>query len=149
MEIIKFFKEESIDPSDINSSLEQLGTVPLTQKVKMFSVLSRPHVAISHFNFSEKAKSFLSNYNNELTEQAEILMKYEGYIEKEKEMADKMIRLENIELHSDFIYNKIASLSAEAKEKFSKIKPRTIGQASRISGISPADISVLMVYLGR
>ncbi len=80
-------------------------------------------------------------------EQAEIQMKYDGYISKEQDMADRLARLENIKLHSDFEYGKLASLSAEAKEKLSSIKPETLGQASRISGVSPADISVLMVYL--
>ena len=92
---------------------------------------------------------FLKNFDSECIEQAEILMKYEGYIFKEQEMVDKQNRLESLELHHILDYKNIPSLSAEAKDKLNKVKPKTIGQASRISGISPADISVLMIYMGR
>ncbi|HET8964441.1 MAG TPA: tRNA uridine-5-carboxymethylaminomethyl(34) synthesis enzyme MnmG, partial [Chitinophagales bacterium] len=94
-------------------------------------------------------KEFISLYDLETLEEAEILMKYEGYILKEHELVDKQIRLEDLILHDDFDYKRLTSLSAEAREKLTKIKPRTLGQASRISGITPSDISILMVYLGR
>lgn len=148
--IIKYFKDESIEPAEINPALEAIGSSPVNQKVKMFGVLTRPNVTLLDFAiYSPKVKSFIENYSFEAVEQAEIQMKYEGYISKENEMAEKMVRLEGIHLHEDFNYHQLTTLSAEAREKLSKIKPRTIGQASRISGITPSDISVLMVYLGR
>jgi tRNA uridine 5-carboxymethylaminomethyl modification enzyme len=149
-EIIAYFKKESIDPTEINSELEALGSAPLNQKVKLYSVLSRPFVNMQTFCIgSERVKNMLENYSPEAIEQAEILMKYEGYILKEHEMAEKLSRLEDLKLHEDFDYKLLSSLSAEAREKLHQIKPRTIGQASRISGITPSDISILMVYLGR
>ena len=149
-EIIAYFKKESIDPTEINSELEALGSAPLNQKVKLYSVLSRPFVNMQTFcKGSERVKNMLENYSPEAIEQAEILMKYEGYIHKEHEMSEKLSRLEDLKLHEDFDYKLLSSLSAEAREKLHQIKPRTIGQASRISGITPSDISILMVYLGR
>lgn len=149
-EIIKYFKEESIEPAEINPALEAIESAPINQKVKMFGILARPNVTLLDFAiYSPKVKEFISNYTLEAVEQAEIQMKYEGYISKENEMAQKMIRLEGIILNEDLNYRQLTSLSAEAREKLTKIKPRTIGQASRISGITPSDISVLMVYLGK
>ena len=149
-EIITYFKKESIDPAEINPALEVIGSAPITQKVKMFGVLARPSVTLLDFAiYSPKVKEFISKYDLESVEQAEILMKYEGYISKEHELADKQTRLEDLILHEDFDYKRLTSLSAEAREKLTKIKPRTIGQASRISGITPSDISILMIYLGR
>ncbi|OFY87915.1 MAG: tRNA uridine-5-carboxymethylaminomethyl(34) synthesis enzyme MnmG [Bacteroidetes bacterium RIFCSPLOWO2_12_FULL_35_15] len=149
-EIIAYFKKESIDPSEINPALEAIGSAPISQKVKMFGVLARPGVTLLDFAiYSQKVKEFISKYDLESIEQAEILMKYEGYISKEHELADKQTRLEDLVLHDDFDYKRLTSLSAEAREKLTKIKPRTIGQASRISGITPSDISILMIYLGR
>ncbi|MCX6296857.1 MAG: tRNA uridine-5-carboxymethylaminomethyl(34) synthesis enzyme MnmG [Bacteroidetes bacterium] len=149
-EIISYFKKESIDPEEINPILETINSSPVTQKVKMFGVLTRPSITLLDFALaSERVKDFISNYDLECIEQAEILMKYEGYISKEHELADKQTRLEDLVLHEDFDYIRLTSLSAEAREKFTKIRPRTIGQASRISGITPSDISILMVYLGR
>ncbi len=149
-EIIKYFKTESIEPAEINSCLEIIGSAPITQKVKMFGVLTRPTITLLDFAISSpKVKSFISNYDIESIEQAEILMKYEGYISKEYELAEKQTRLEDLVLHDDFDYLRLTSLSKEAREKLTKIKPKTIGQASRISGITPSDISILMVYLGR
>ena len=149
-EIIKYFKEESIDPIEINPFLESICSSPITQKVKMYGVLTRPIITLPDFiNHSSKVRVFMEKYNSESIEQAEILMKYEGYISKESEMAEKLIRLEGIELHEDFNYKQLTSLSNEAREKLSKVKPRTIGQAGRISGITPSDLSILMIYLGR
>jgi tRNA uridine 5-carboxymethylaminomethyl modification enzyme len=148
--IVNFFKEQSISPEEINEALVAKESAPITQKVKMFGILSRPNVQLSDFILSsDKAKEFLSGFNSDELEQAEILMKYEGYISKEREMAEKLTRLEDILLHDDFNYRQLSSLSTEAKEKLSKIRPKTLGQASRISGINPSDISVLLVYLGR
>jgi tRNA uridine 5-carboxymethylaminomethyl modification enzyme len=130
--------------------LENIGSAPINQKMKMFSILSRPGVLLSDFiRHSEAVRKFTQNLRPDSLEQAEILMKYEGYISKEYEMAEKLQRLEAIKLHNDFDYHRLTSLSIEAREKLSRIKPSTIGQASRISGVSPADISILLVYLGR
>ena len=149
-EIISYFKKESIDPAEMNPVLETISSAPISQKVKMFGVLTRPTITLLDFAIaSAKVKEFISNYDLESIEQAEILMKYEGYISREHDLADKQSRLEDLILHDDFDYKRLTSLSVEAREKFSKIKPRTIGQASRISGVTPSDISVLMVYLGR
>jgi tRNA uridine 5-carboxymethylaminomethyl modification enzyme len=149
-EIIKYFKTESIDPSEINPALEAIGSAPVNQKVKMFGVLARPTITLLDFAiYSPKVKDFISKFDLESIEQAEILMKYEGYISREHEMADKQTRLEDLILHDDFDYIRLTSLSKEAREKLTKVRPRTIGQASRISGITPSDISILMVYLGR
>jgi tRNA uridine 5-carboxymethylaminomethyl modification enzyme len=148
--IIKFFRDESIAAEEINPVLEQIGSSALTQRVKMFSVLSRPGVSIYDFvNASPAVSDFLGQYRREDVEQAEILMKYDGYIQREHELADKLSRLDNVPLDQELNYSQLTSLSAEAREKLSKIKPSTLGQASRISGISPSDISVLMVYMGR
>jgi tRNA uridine 5-carboxymethylaminomethyl modification enzyme len=149
-EIINYFKKESIEPEEINPALEIIGSSPITQKVKMFGILARPTITLLDFALnSPKVKEFISNYDIESIEQAEILMKYEGYISKEHELVDKQIKLEDLVLHDDFDYKRLTSLSAEAREKLTKVRPRTIGQASRISGITPSDISILMVYLGR
>lgn len=148
--IIKFFKNESISPGEMNPILEALESSPITQLVRMFGVLSRPGVSIYDFmNASGKVNNFLSQFKSEDIEQAEILMKYEGYIQRENELADKISRLDNVRLEDDLNYQQLTSLSHEAREKLSKIRPSTLGQASRISGISPSDISVLMVYMGR
>jgi len=148
--IISYFKHESIDPTEINPVLESLGSALVTQKVKMFGVLTRPSISIMDFaRLSIKVNEFLSNFDFECIEEAEILMKYEGYISKEHELADKQMRLEDLNLHDDFDYQRLTSLSKEAREKLTKVRPRTIGQASRISGITPSDVSILMVYLGR
>ncbi len=148
--IIKTFKNESLLPEEINAHLTELGTVPLTQKVKMFSVLSRPQLGIYDIlDFASNARFIKEEFDKETIEQAEILMKYEGYIEREKEHVEKLKRLESIPLKSDIDYSTIKSLSAEAVQKLNKVKPRNIGQASRISGVSPSDISILTIYLGR
>jgi tRNA uridine 5-carboxymethylaminomethyl modification enzyme len=148
--IMKFFKDESISPDEINPFLESIGSAPISQKVRMFGVLSRPGVSLNDFvRNSSAVKNLAGNFLHESLEQAEILMKYEGYISKEYEMAEKIQRLEEIKLHEDFDYHRLTSLSSEAREKLSKVRPNTIGQASRISGVNPSDISILLVYLGR
>jgi tRNA uridine 5-carboxymethylaminomethyl modification enzyme len=149
-QIMKFFKDESISPDEINPLLESIGSAPLSQKVRMFGVLARPGVSLNDFlRCSLIVKSLAGNFLPESLEQAEILMKYEGYISKEYEMAEKIQRLEEIKLHEDFDYHRLTSLSSEAREKLSRIRPNTIGQASRISGVNPSDVSILLVYMGR
>ena len=116
----------------------------------LFRSLARPGVSLNDFvRNSSAVKNLAENFLHESLEQAEILMKYEGYISKEYEMAEKIQRLEEIKLHEDFDYHRLTSLSSEAREKLSKVRPNTIGQASRISGVNPSDISILLVYLGR
>ncbi len=156
--IINYFKKESIEPEIINPKLEELGTPPISQKVKLASILLRPQVEIK--DIVEAVISTAPNHQDwhrwlsgveatEALEQAEILLKYEGYIEKERETADKLKHVEEMNIWDDFDYKKISSLSNEARQKLSQIRPKTLGQASRISGVSPSDVSVLMVYLGR
>jgi tRNA uridine 5-carboxymethylaminomethyl modification enzyme len=149
-ELVSYIKNESISPEEINQFLVQQESAPINQKVKMFGILSRPNIDLALFknNIKRIENSFLTYSNDEL-EQAEILVKYEGYIQKEKELVDKQYRLESLVLHDDFDYNRLTSLGAEAREKLNKVRPNTIGQAARISGITPSDISILMVYLGR
>lgn len=150
--IISFFKSESIAPDEINPRLSELGSEPLRQKNKMFSVLVRPHLSIQDFTVSPALQGLLNELNGGAAtaiEQAEIRMKYEGYIEREEEMAGKMLKLENVKIPQDFDYSRLVSLSIESRDKLTKIKPGTIGQASRISGVSPSDISVLLIYMGR
>ncbi len=147
--IINYLKKKSIAPDEIDQLLISKNSSPLKQKQKVLPILTRPKITISDLAKIESLAPTLNQYEKDALEQAEILVKYEGYIEREKEMAEKMHRLENIKLHQEFNYEGLASLSAEAKEKLRKIKPSTLGQASRISGVSPSDISVLMVHLGR
>ncbi len=146
----KFFAEESVSPESINDLLAQKGTSPLKQKVKLKSVLSRPQIKLADLRTKVEALDvFLNKYDDESINLAEINLKYEGYLIKEQEMANKMNRLEEVKLGEHIQYDGLQSLSAEAREKLNKLKPMTIGQASRISGVSPSDISVLLVHMGR
>jgi len=148
--IEKFVRETSVSPDALNDYLEQQGSAALKQKMKLHSVLLRPKISLSGLSkVLPEVKNFLASYDQEFIELAEINMKYEGYIRKERELVDKMNRLEEVQIREDFNYQQLNSLSAEAREKLTQLKPRTIGQASRISGVSPADISVLLVHMGR
>jgi tRNA uridine 5-carboxymethylaminomethyl modification enzyme len=148
--LIKYFKNNSATPEETNPYLESINSAPLTQKWRYFAVLSRPDVTILDLiKHNKDLADFTKDFDSEMIQQAEILMKYEGYIEREKEGAEKVIKLDNYKIKSDFDYKAISSLSLEAKDKLTKLRPATIGQASRISGINPADISVLLVHLGR
>jgi tRNA uridine 5-carboxymethylaminomethyl modification enzyme len=150
--VCDYLKKESVDLSSTNEYLSSIGSASLNQKVKMASVLSRPNVHLSswgdHLPALNTEINRLAESDKEAISQSEILIKYEGYIHKEKELADKMRKLEDVPL-PEVDYASIVSLSSEAKEKLAKIKPRNIGQASRISGVSPSDVSVLMVHIGR
>ena len=149
-EIVKYLKTTSVEPGEINGKLEELGTSPISQNVKLFQLLSRPQVSLNDLRGSnEKLDSLLSSYDKETLEQSEIKVKYESYFEKETEIVNKMKRMEDQEINPSFDYHTLGSLSKEAREKLLKIKPRTLGQASRISGVSPSDISVLMVHLSK
>ncbi len=148
--IEKFVRNLSVDPNQVNGFLESTGSAPLKQKVKLHGVLLRPQVDITGLRpVLPQLNNFLDGYDQEFIDLAEINMKYEGYIKKEKEMVDKMNRLEEVRLSEDFDYRRLRSLSNEAREKLAHMRPQTIGQASRISGVSPADISVLLVHMGR
>jgi len=152
-QIIAFLMNESATPDQVNPYLESVSTAQVSQKARLGSLLLRPQVSLTslldHLPF---LKAFLQSNgldNPEWLEETEILIKYEGYISKEQEIAEKLYRFEDMQLHLDFDYHSLTSLSFEAREKLSKYKPATIGQASRISGVSPSDIAVLLVYLGR
>lgn len=147
-----FFNKHSVRPEEMNPYLESIGSSPLSQQVKLGSILPRPHVEAKDILAHLPAlREKIETYDDpiEILDQVEINIKYEGYIQKEQELADKVLRLETLKLRDDFNFGDIKSLSAEAKEKLNKIKPKTLGQASRISGITPSDVSVLMVHLGR
>ncbi|MCW3160698.1 tRNA uridine-5-carboxymethylaminomethyl(34) synthesis enzyme MnmG [Chryseobacterium oryctis] len=144
-----FLRETSLKPGIINPILESIESSPVDQAFRAAQILTRPNMTLEKLDEIDFINEVSSTFNNEVREQAEINIKYKGYIEKEKENVAKLNRLENIKIPEDFDYSKISSLSAEAKQKMSKVKPKTIAQAGRISGVSPADINVLLVYLGR
>lgn len=142
-------KSISLKPKDINPLLEEIGNNPVDQAYKSSQILTRPNVSISLLSKISSIGEVIQKYKEEEIEQAEINIKYQGYINKENDTIEKMKKMENIKIPSDFDFSKIKSLSSEAIQKFTKIKPINIGQASRISGVSPADINVLLIYLGR
>ena len=145
--VMKFAKNHGVKPDECNNLLSAKNSSPIQQQVKLAQLVSRPNLGFEDFNhldfFQENA------FNSEVVEQAEILIKYEGYIDRERENADKLHRLENLKIPNHFDYSALVSLSSEAKQKLVKIQPATIGQAKRISGVSPADIQVLLISLGR
>lgn len=151
--IIDFARNYSMKPALINPVLEQLGTTPLRQGCKLIDLINRPQITIE--NIAEHVSAFkreldkISDRKEEIVEAAEILIKYEGYIGRERIIADKLARLESIKIKGKFDYNSIQSLSTEARQKLMKIDPETIAQASRIPGVSPSDINVLLVLCGR
>ena len=148
--IVSFAKKQGIEMSEANAILEDLNTSPLNQNVKLFSLLSRPQVGIKDLRkVNTPFHNLLNNYDQETIEQAEIKIKYESYFEKEQEIVNKMQKMEDKDINPNFDYSQLTSLSKEAREKLLKIKPRTLGQASRISGVSPSDISVLMVHISK
>jgi len=148
--IERFIRDYSVGPDQLNGYLESQGSALLKQQVKLHGVLLRPGVELTSLRPVLPAlDEFLSRYEPEFVDLAEINMKYEGYIRKEREMVDKMNRLEEVRISENFDFQKLGALSKEAREKLARTKPRTIGQASRISGVSPADISVLLVHMGR
>ncbi|HOZ74609.1 MAG TPA: tRNA uridine-5-carboxymethylaminomethyl(34) synthesis enzyme MnmG [Flavobacterium sp.] len=149
--MVTFFKETSISPAETNPILEEKESAPIAQSDKMFKVFSRPQMTLEDMLKFEKVQEYaeVNALDREILEQAEIQVKYSGYIEKERNNADKLTRLEDVKIPEFFDYEKIKSMSIEAKQKLSKIRPVTISQASRISGVSPSDISVLLIYMGR
>lgn len=152
-EIQEFLKSSSVSPDQINGLLERKDSASIDQKAKMAYILLRPQLnlfeMVEHLDMLREKYDLNDRFMRECLEEAEILIKYEGYIDKERELADKLNRLENVKLPADFDFHTLTSLSYESREKLNRYKPETLGQASRISGISPADISVLAIFLGR
>ena len=152
-EIIDFLSESSVSPGEINGFLEKIETNKITQKVKAITIASRPQVEIGALlkilEGGDKLKSVNSKRFKEIAESAEIRIKYEGYIQREKIVADKIKRLESLKIPVDINFNELVSISTEGRQKLSRIKPVNIGQAGRISGVSPSDVNILLMYLGR
>ena len=151
--IIEFCKNAPVKPREVNAFLESIGTTPLREGCKIFDLIARPQINMANLSeISSQLKELLDaapNRKEEITEAAEIKMKYKGYIEREKMIADKMHRLEDIKIRGRFKYSEILQLSTEARQKLEKINPETLAQASRIPGVSPSDINVMLVLLGR
>lgn len=148
--IVEFIRQLSVEPGQVNPMLESAGSAPVNQKVKLIQLLGRPQVTIKDLETAvPDFGDLLKKYEKEVVEQAEIKVKYESYFEKEMEIVEKMKKMEDREINPNFDYQKLGSLSKEAREKLIRIKPRTLGQASRISGVSPSDISVLMVHMSK
>ena len=150
-DLVRFFETTSVSPEVINPLLEEVDSAPVKQSGKLFKVFSRPDVTMDHMLRVPEVQAYIHELNpdKEVLEQAEIQVKYQGYIEKEKNNADKLHRLEYVKIPQGFDYSSLKSLSIEARQKLHKIAPETIAQASRISGVSPSDVSVLLVHLGR
>lgn len=149
--MVSFYKETSITPAEVNPILKDKETAEVNQTDKLFKILARPQIDLSDMLKLEKVTDYINNNNldQEILEQAEIQVKYSGYIDKERNNANKLTRLEDVKIPEFFDYEKLKSMSIEAKQKLSKIRPITISQASRVSGVSPSDISVLLIHLGR
>jgi tRNA uridine 5-carboxymethylaminomethyl modification enzyme len=149
-EIRQILNAHSIEPDEINAFLTEIESAPLVEKQKAAKLVLRPNISLQQIlDNSAALQTKLANQEVEFIEQAEIQVKYERYIEKEKEIVDRMANLENQLIPDNFDYDKVAALSIEALQKFKKIRPLTLGQASRISGVNPSDIQILMVYMGR
>jgi len=152
-ELTKFLQQTSVSPDEINSFLIRKGTSEIKQKAKAINLAGRPQIELKDLIANVKGSEKLG-YNNskgkrEIIEAAEIRIKYSGYMERERGIADKIRRLEDLKIQDDINYDELASISTEGRQKLSKIRPETIGQASRISGVSSSDISILIMYLGR
>lgn len=148
---VDFFKETSVMTSEINPILEANNSKPVDQQGKLFKIFARPNITLKDLKAIEKVNLFIldNDLDEDVQEQTEIQVKYAGYIEKEKANADKLNRLENVKIPRNFDYSQLKSMSFEAREKLGKIQPQTLSQASRVSGVNPSDISVLLVHLGR
>ena len=143
-------KNTAIEPSEINSYFESIGNSLISEKQRLEKIILRPNIGLINLAVQiPTVKEAIENFSNEAIEQAEIQTKYQVYIDKEKELVERMRQMEDLEIPERFDYQRIVSLGAEAREKLTKIKPQTLGQASRISGINPADVQILMVYMGR
>jgi tRNA uridine 5-carboxymethylaminomethyl modification enzyme len=151
--LLRYLQKTSIDPDEVNGYLELCGTAPIPQKMKIASLLLRPQIDLPGLtgliNKLHHHVHQIRQFREEIVEETEIRIKYEGYIEKEAELAQKLERLDSVYLKDDYDYHRITALSFEGREKLTRIRPRSLGQASRISGVTPADISILLVHLGR
>ena len=151
--VMKVIEKTSTSPEEINELLQEKGSAPIDQKLKLITLLTRPHVSlediISKNSVLEAQISTLGEERVEVVAAVEIAVKYAGYLQRERDMADKLTRLDHIQLSPEFDYLKLTSMSIEARQKLSKIRPSTVGQASRISGVNPSDVSILLIHLGR
>ncbi|WP_234736270.1 tRNA uridine-5-carboxymethylaminomethyl(34) synthesis enzyme MnmG [Tellurirhabdus bombi] len=148
--ILGEIKQMRVLPEEVNGLLESFGKAPLREKTSVYNLLKRPEISFDELPLvSKSVADYLQNFDKEAVEEAIISVKYESYVEKEQLNVEKMEKLENLSIHPEFDYNRLAALSHEGREKLKRMRPQTIGQASRISGVSPSDISILMVYLGR
>ena len=150
-DLIKFIKETSILPEEANPIIEAKGGSPLSQSMKMDNVVKRPEIRLNDLKGLKSFDKYFeeNSFDEEAWQQAEIQIKYEGYIKKEEDNASKLNRLEYVKIPEDFDYMSVQSISMEGRQKLQKIKPATIAQASRISGVSPSDVSILLIHLGR
>jgi tRNA uridine 5-carboxymethylaminomethyl modification enzyme len=150
IQLINDLKQKKLLPEAVNANLVEMDTAPVKEKVTLYTLLKRPEISIQHLPaLNEELSTYLGQYDNEILEQAEIAVKYESYIEKEEKTAERMRELDNFQISQSFDYDRLIAMSKEGRDKLKKMRPATIGQASRISGVSPSDISILMVYLGR
>ncbi len=149
-EVLVEIKQRKAAPNEINEGLDEISTATIKEKVSIHQLLKRPEISVAVLeNLDPTIKEYFQQIDEEVIEQVEILTKYESYLEKERQHAERVESLEDYRIPSDFDYGTVKALSTEAREKLGKIRPQTIGQASRISGVSPADISVIMIYLGK
>jgi tRNA uridine 5-carboxymethylaminomethyl modification enzyme len=148
-EIKQLFNSIQIDPQEINSLLDQIRDSPIPEKQRLDKLLLRPNLDLEYLSKLPKVEAAVRTYSKEALEQAEIQIKYQVYIDKETELVNRMKQMEDLPIPDQFDYKKIQALGAEAREKLMRIKPQTLGQASRISGINPSDVQILMVYMGR
>jgi tRNA uridine 5-carboxymethylaminomethyl modification enzyme len=148
--LLQELKKIKVEPDVVNEDLSSFNTATIREKVPVINLLRRPHIGMQEIKVIDKSlKILLDKYSEEVQEQVEIFLKYESYIDREEKLAKKIEGLENYRIKGDFDYDRVKALSSEGREKLKRIKPETIGQASRISGVSPSDISVLTVYLGK
>lgn len=149
--LVGFYKSQSVKPEEANPVLRGKNSSPIKQSDKVFKIYSRPNISIDDIRQFSSVEEYITenNLNQEVIQQAEVQVKYAGYIAKEKNNADKLTRLEHVKIPEGFDFSQIKSMSLEAREKLKDIMPKTVAQASRISGVSPNDISVLLVYMGR
>jgi tRNA uridine 5-carboxymethylaminomethyl modification enzyme len=149
-ELTENLQKTNIEPEDINPYLESVCSSPLVTKQKASQIILRPGIDLRKMVENVGSLNVLAQqYDREVLEQAEVQLKYSTYIEKEKLMVEKMSQLENLSIPANFNYDQLVSLSNEARQKFKKIQPRTLGQASRISGVNPSDIQILLLFMGR
>jgi tRNA uridine 5-carboxymethylaminomethyl modification enzyme len=148
--LTKSFSKIKIEPDDVNTELLTLSTATIREKIHAVNLLKRPEIGIAQLkNLNEELRDLFNQYPHEVQQQVEIAIKYDSYIDREQKLAEKIGTLDAYKIKSDFEYDRVKALSSEGREKLKRIKPETIGQASRISGVSPADISILTVYFGK